>query len=309
MRERLVHASGLVRHFGDLKAVDGLDLELLAGTCLGLLGPNGAGKTTTVEMIVGLSEPDAGVLEVFGGRWADEGPRLREGLGVQLQETQLPDKLRVVEVLELFRALYREGDTPEEVLDLVGLREKAKARVSNLSGGQKQRLALGCALIHEPRLLVLDEPTTGLDPQARRRVWEIIGRFKEKGGGVLLTTHYMDEAEQLADEVVIVDRGRAIERGTPEALIARLDAAAIVAWRHAEGGPEASAYADIPALGEVVREADGRLLAKPPSLKEGLEALFEHSERLGVAVEDLATHRPNLEDVFVALTGRQLRDG
>jgi ABC-2 type transport system ATP-binding protein len=193
-----------------------------------LLGPNGAGKTTTIEMLEGLLAPDSGDLEVLGLRWAANGHELRERLGVQLQETQLPDKLSVEETLRLFRSFYRQGHSIEELLQMVGLEGKRASWVSKLSGGQKQRLSIACAMAGNPDLLFLDEPTTGLDPQSRRQLWDILAGFKRTGGTVLLTTHYMDEAEALCDRVAIVDHGKVITVGTPKELIAALTAPKVV---------------------------------------------------------------------------------
>jgi len=214
-----------------------LDLTIAAGECFGLLGPNGAGKTTTIEILEGLTPPDGGAVEVLGTAWREgaEGRALRERLGIQLQETQLADKLTVAETLQLFRSFYRRSHTVDEVLALVELEEKRGARVSTLSGGQKQRLSVACALVSRPELLFLDEPTTGLDPQSRRQLWEIIRRFKDAGGTVLLTTHYMEEAERLCDRVAIMDHGKVIALGSPDELIASLGADQIVEFALADG--------------------------------------------------------------------------
>src|ERR1700704_4530651 len=213
---------GLVKRYGDVTAVDGLDLEVRAGECFGLLGPNGAGKTTTVEILEGLNTPTAGQVEVLGMRWDRDEHALRERIGVSLQETHLPDKLTVEEVALLFRSFFSRGREVREVLDLVGLREKRSSWVEKLSGGQKQRLAVACALVSDPDLLFLDEPTTGLDPQSRRQLWDVVQGFKARSKTVLLTTHYMDEAERLCDRVAVVDHGKVIAVGTPTELIASL---------------------------------------------------------------------------------------
>src|SRR5262249_23102801 len=202
--------------------VDGIELEVRTAECFGLLGPNGAGKTTTIEICEGLTAADSGEVEVLGRRWATDASALRQRLGIQLQETQLSDKLSVVETLTLFRSFYHQGPSPDDVIALVQLEEKRTARVSALSGGQKQRLALACALGGDPELLFLDEPTTGLDPQARRQLWDLIQSFKRAGRTILLTTHYMEEAEVLCDRVAIMDHGKVIARGTPAELIASL---------------------------------------------------------------------------------------
>ena len=214
--------SQLRKSYDDVIAVNGLELHVDAGECLGLLGPNGAGKTTTIEICEGLTDPDSGDVQVLGLRWKSDAPALRQRLGIQLQETQLSDKLTALETLTLFRSFYHQGPAPEQTLGLVQLREKRDARVGTLSGGQKQRLALACALVGDPDLLFLDEPTTGLDPQARRQLWDLIVEFKAAGRTILLTTHYMDEAEQLCDRVAIMDHGVVIARGTPRDLIASI---------------------------------------------------------------------------------------
>ena len=227
---------GLVKRYGDVEAVAGLDLDVRPGECFGMLGPNGAGKTTTVEILEGLRAPDAGEVEVLGERWHGDGLALRARLGIQLQETKFPEKLRVREVLALFRSFYPRGLSVAGVLALVGLRGEGRTRyVRTLSGGQKQRLSLACALVGDPELLFLDEPTTGLDPQSRRQTWEIVEGLKARGRTVLLTTHYMEEAARLCDRVAIVDHGKVIALGTPRELIASLGAEHVVEFAVDEG--------------------------------------------------------------------------
>lgn len=242
----------LRKFYGDVRAVDGLELEVKPGECFGLLGPNGAGKTTTIEICEGLLERDSGDLTLLGMTWEDDARALRERLGIQLQDTQLSEKLTVRETLELFRSFYDKGREVSDVIALVQLDEKAAARVGTLSGGQKQRLAIACALVGDPELLFLDEPTTGLDPQSRRQLWGLIEEFKATGRTILLTTHYMDEAEKLCDRVAIVDHGHIIALGTPHELI----------------------------------DSIGATIPAPPP----------------------RANSATLEDVFVALTGRTLRD-
>ncbi len=303
-----IEARGLIKRFGEVTAVDGLDLDLPRGRCLGLLGPNGAGKTTTVSMLVGLTPPDAGEVSVLGRHWRDDASAIREQIGVQLQETALTDKLTVRELLDVFRSFYREGRPVADVIALVGLEEKADAQYRTLSGGQRQRLALGCALVNRPQLLFLDEPTTGLDPQGRRRVWEIVAQFRADGGTVLLTTHYMEEAETLCDEVVIVDHGRVIARGSPAVLVDSLGAESFIEFSLEDGAriPDD----ELAALPGVLRVNSGETSAvlHVRATHESLPALLDLVRRRGFVLGDLRTHRPTLEDVFVSLTGRHLRD-
>ncbi len=299
--------AGLVKRYPGVVAVDGLDLEVRRGECFGLLGPNGAGKTTTVEILEGLTAPDDGVVEVLGQRWGTrDDHRLRERLGIQLQETQLADKLTVAETVRLFRSFYRQGRPVDEVIGLVSLDEKRNARVGKLSGGQKQRLALACALVSAPELMFLDEPTTGLDPQARRHVWEVVESFRRDGGTVILTTHYMEEAARLCDRLAIVDHGRRIALGTPAELIASLGAAQIVEFA-ADGEIDAAALAALPGVGAVDRR-DGGWMLSVGDIGAALPALLALLAGRRARLGSLRTHQATLEDVFVRHTGRGLRD-
>ncbi|MEP6491961.1 MAG: ATP-binding cassette domain-containing protein [bacterium] len=299
----------LRKHYGTVRAVDGLDLAVAPGECFGLLGPNGAGKTTTIEICEGLLAPDSGDVELLGLRWDREERQLRERLGIQLQETQLADKLTVAETVRLFRSFYAKGRSVDDVIALVQLEEKRDGRVGKLSGGQKQRLALACAIVGDPDLLFLDEPTTGLDPQSRRQLWSLITEFKALGRTIMLTTHYMDEAEMLCDRVAIVDHGKVIALGTPEHLIRSLGAEHVIDF--ALLGESASL--DEPTL----RGLDGVLSARPlaggyelqvGALHRAVPALLSLLSQRGLELSRLATHSATLEDVFVSLTGRQLRD-
>ncbi len=304
-----VRCRGLVKHYPDVIAVDGLDLEIARGECFGLLGPNGAGKTTTIEILEGLLDADSGDVEVLGRTWARHPQELRERIGIQLQETLLTEKLSVVETLRLFRSFYTEGRDVAEVLRLVELEGKRDAWIGKLSGGQKQRVALACALVGSPELLFLDEPTTGLDPQSRRQLWALLERFRADGGTILLTTHYMDEAELLCDRIAIVDKGRVIARGTPRELIASLGADHIVEFSMDEGVPP-------PALDRLralpgVREARidaGRISLNCAQIHSAVPALMDSLGRDAERLASLSTHSATLEDVFVHLTGRHLRD-
>jgi len=304
---------GLRKTFGDVVAVDSLDLEVSPGECFGLLGPNGAGKTTTIEICEGLTLADAGDVELLGRTWHDHGDDLRQRLGIQLQETQLSEKLTVEETLRLFRSFYRRGRDVQDVIALVQLDEKRRARVGTLSGGQKQRLALGCALVGDPDLVFLDEPTTGLDPQARRQVWELVEQLKVTGRTVLLTTHYMDEAERLCDRVAIVDHGRKIALGTPRQLIAGLGAEQIVSFAveapaDALDEPSLDAIAKAVRATQPARATDTGWELPVTATHEAIPALLAELDRRGLTLSELRTHLPTLEDVFVSLTGRALRD-
>jgi ABC-2 type transport system ATP-binding protein len=226
--ELAVKCQKLQKRYGDVVAVDGLSFDVHRGECFGLLGPNGAGKTTTIEILEGLLTPDAGDVEVLGLRWSTHEPELRQRLGIQLQESQFTDKLTVEETLRLFRSFYDRGKSIDELLSLVELESKRKSWVVKLSGGQKQRLSIACAMVGDPDLLFLDEPSTGLDPQSRRQLWEVLQRFRTGGGTILLTTHYMDEAEVLCDRVAIVDHGKVIALDAPKALVTALGAPKVV---------------------------------------------------------------------------------
>jgi ABC-2 type transport system ATP-binding protein len=291
-------------------AVNGLDLEVERGECFGLLGPNGAGKTTTIEILEGLLPETAGDVEVLGERWANGDNRaLRQRLGISLQETKLGEKLTVRETVSLFRSFYDRGLDPDVVIEDVGMTEKAGAWVGKLSGGQKQRLAIAIALVGDPELLFLDEPTTGLDPQSRRSIWDILRKLRAQGRTILITTHYMDEAERLCDRVAIVDHGKVIALGTPAQLIAQIGGEHFIEFS-AEGGavPEEAGLQQLPAVVRVRREEDGlwSLTVTAPHLT--LPALLEYLRARGGNLAHLVTRHASLEDVFVTLTGRHLRD-
>jgi ABC-2 type transport system ATP-binding protein len=326
---------GIRKAFADVKAVDGLDLEVARGECFGLLGPNGAGKTTTIEICEGLTAPDAGTVELLGLNWAAGAGELRQRIGIQLQETQFPDKLTVEETLRLFRSFFRRGISVKESIETAQLEEKRRSRVGGLSGGQKQRLAMACALVGDPELLFLDEPTTGLDPQARRHLWDLVERLKQAGRTIILTTHYMEEAERLCDRVAIMDHGRVIAQGTPQQLIATLGGEDIVEF--AVGGANDSQVSEArhfdtlsagsgapyhPANHTIV---DAGLLRAIPGVQSatvdrGLHRLsvselhiavpriFAALRGEGLHLSEFRTHSATLDDVFVKLTGRNLRD-
>jgi ABC-2 type transport system ATP-binding protein len=300
---------------GKVEAVRGLNLEIQPGECFGLLGPNGAGKTTTIEILEGLSQPTSGEVSILGHSWRKHEREMREWLGISLQETRLSEKLTVRETIELFASFYREPRSSEEVLEQLQLTEKADSWVGKLSGGQRQRLAVATALVCNPKILFLDEPTTGLDPQSRRQLWDIIRAFQRDGGTVLLTTHYMDEAERLCDRLAIVDHGQIIAEGSPADLIERLGGHHVVEFSvsgsngaaGASPGSANEAWRGLPSV-ESVREDDDliALNVKQPHLT--IPALLEAIDRQGTQLQHLSTRQASLEDVFVRLTGRHLRE-
>src|SRR5687768_15637744 len=299
-RRVALRCGGLMKRFTDVTAVNGVDLEVFVGECFGLLGPNGAGKTTTVEILEGLTNPDGGAVELLGQRWNDGDDRaLRERIGVQLQETQLAEKVTVVETVRLFRSFYQRGHSIDEVIGTVALEEKRNSRVGKLSGGQKQRLAVACALVSDPELLFLDEPTTGLDPQARLSLWDVVERFREGGGTILLTTHYMEEATRLCDRVAIMDHGKMIALGTPADQIIEFSVTNPLAVDALNG---------LPAVSHVHKRGETYALTVA-EMGAALPALLAEIKRQQSELVTLTTHQATLEDVFVSLTGRMLRDG
>ena len=267
-----VRCASLRKTYGDVVAVDGLDLEIQVGECLGLLGPNGAGKTTTVEIMEGLTPPTSGVVEILGETWETGERSLRGRIGVTLQETRLPELLTVRELIDLFRSFYPRSRPTRELLALVGLWEKADARQGTLSGGQKQRLAVACGLAGDPELMFFDEPTTGLDPQSRRQLWDVINGLRTAGRTVLLTTHYMDEAERLCDRIAIVDHGKVIASDTPQALIAQHIGGEVI---------------------EVELRRDTELTLRP-LLGEGVRSLLVNGGSAELVVDDVTVMMPRV---------------
>jgi ABC-2 type transport system ATP-binding protein len=301
-----IRCRGLRKRFGAVEAVRGLDLEVRRGECFGLLGPNGAGKTTTIEILEGLQRPDEGEVEVLGMRW-DRDPRaIRARLGVQLQESEFTDRATVEEIVRLFRSFYPNGPTVDALIARVELQEKRGSQVRALSGGQRQRLSVACSLAGAPDVLFLDEPTTGLDPQSRRQLWDVVERFRDEGGTILLTTHFMDEAQRLADRVAIMDAGRILVQGTPAELIASLGGEHVVSF-DATVPFEDAALAALPSVTAVARRAGATLL----TLREphrAVPALLARIAAAGGELTALNTHHATLDDVFLARTGRELRD-
>ena len=303
---------GLRKKFADVVAVDGLDLQVDRGECFGLLGPNGAGKTTTIEICEGLTAPDEGTVELLGLNWRTGESELRQRIGIQLQETQFPAKLTVEETLRLFRSFFRRGIPVDESIRTAQLEEKRRSRVGGLSGGQKQRLAMACALVGDPELLFLDEPTTGLDPQARRHMWDLIDRLKMAGRTIILTTHYMDEAERLCDRVAIMDHGKIIALGTPQELIASVGGEHIVEFA-ITGGEDGHASVDLARLTEIPGVSSHRVDARVHQVSVGelhtaVPRIFAALTGLGLQLSEFRTHSATLDDVFLRLTGRTLRD-
>ncbi len=301
--QALLAVRDLKKSYGAVHAVDGISFSVPAGTVFTLLGPNGAGKTTTLEILEGIRDADAGEIEMFGIRVRKVTREMKGRMGVLLQEGGFEPYLRVREVLALFASFFDRPRPVSEVLAEVSLEDKAGAMVRHLSSGQKQRLALGAALINDPDLVFLDEPTTGLDPQARRNIWAIVERLKHEGKTIVLTTHYMEEAEALSDEVCIMDHGRVIAHGSPRDLTSQLGQDTWIEFDAPDLDP--GAWAGLP--GEV-RHDGAMATLRTSNLVTALEGLLSWSREQGVPLRNMTVRQPNLEDVFLSLTGRRLRE-
>lgn len=310
-----IRCENLFKTYGEGKkavvALNGLDLTVEYGECFGLLGPNGAGKTTTIEILEGLLTPSSGQVSVLDLAWGNgRDQEIQQRIGITLQESKFQDKLSCLEILNLFRSFYDRGIEPESALEAVSLQEKSNAWIRELSGGQKQRLAVACALVGDPELLFLDEPTTGLDPQARRQLWDVISGLKDRGRTILLTTHYMDEAEKLCDRVAIVDQGKVIALGSPSELISSLGGEHAIEFKLKEGEaglPDEEEFLRLESVTGCVKEKEGFFLAvSEPHV--GIPSLLRYLEKGNWSLERLTTRHVNLEDIFVSLTGRHLRD-
>ena len=300
-----IACTALVKYYGEKQAVAGVDLQVKAGTCFGLLGPNGAGKTTTVEMLEGLHAPTSGTIRLFGQGWGEgRDHAMRERIGVQLQDTQLADKLHVNEVLTLFRSFYPKGRSTEELLQVLDLVAERHQQYSRLSGGQKQRVAVACALVGTPELLFLDEPTTGLDPRARQSLWKVVEQFRGEGGTVLLTTHYMEEAAALCDEIAVMDHGKIIASGTPRSLVDSLGNVQFLEFEAAEALDE-SALTALAAVESLEHRGQHYRLRLDRSLA-ALSTVLAEIDRQRASPIGLSTHQATLDDVFIQLTGRAL---
>ncbi|MBA2254778.1 MAG: ABC transporter ATP-binding protein [Chloroflexi bacterium] len=302
----VIQARDLVKRYGELVAVDGVSFEVEQGEIFGLLGPNGAGKTTTVEMLEGLRKPDGGSALVLGLDVARQADVLKERIGVQLQTAALYPLLTVEEVIDLFASFYRRSRPARELIEALDLGERRLAFTRDLSGGQRQRLSVALALVNDPELIFLDEPTTGMDPQARRSLWDLIASLRERGKSVLLTTHYMEEAEQLCDRIGIMDHGKVLEMGTVEDLISKRFRERSVRFDDIGELPE-ERLAALPGVVRVVRE-DGVVALYTPDVAATIGGLLQATEALGREPANLVIRRATLEDVFLDLTGRALRD-
>jgi len=304
--EKAIEIKGLKKSYGTVKAVDGISFYVKKGQVFTLLGPNGAGKTTTIEILEGLKESDAGQIEFFNRKVDKIGSKEKEDIGVLLQKNNYIEKVKVKEMLKMFSSFYKKSLPVNDILEKIALKEKEDSFVENLSGGQQQRLSIGLALINDPKILYLDEPTTGLDPQARRNLWDLIEGLKDEGKTIFLTTHYMDEAEKLSDYVYIMDQGKIIADGTPEELIDNLGQENVIDF--ARNGLEDNQIAKLKEHYPEIKINPEEISVYVKDLSTALPGLISWGERTEFKLDNLKIRRPNLEDVFIELTGKGLRD-
>jgi ABC-2 type transport system ATP-binding protein len=303
-RMNVIEVNDLVKHYGPVLAVDGISFAVEEGEIFGILGPNGAGKTTTVESIIGLREPDSGTIRVLGLDPRHDRDQLRQQVGVQLQESALPDQIRVREALDLYASFYDQPADVDALLADLGLEDKQNARFGKLSGGQKQRLSIALALIGNPRVAVLDELTTGLDPQARRDTWELIEAVRDRGVTIVLVTHSMEEAERLADRLAIIDKGRVVALDTPGALVSRVDAEQRMSFRPSAPLDDALLIG-LPEVGGVTRSGDKVVVTGTGNLVHAVTSVLARQQIIAM---ELRIDQPGRDDAFIALTGRKLAD-
>ncbi len=309
MKQPVIQVKDVHKSFKLVQAVKGISLTIEQGTFVALLGPNGAGKTTLVEMIEGIQKPDKGEILIMGKTWKNNEDELRRIIGLSLQETRFIDKLRVVETMSLFASFFKLGkDRVDEVIGLVGLEEKRKAFVVNLSGGQRQRLALGISLLNYPKILLLDEPTTGLDPNARREIWEILRKLKQQSEtSMILTTHYMEEAEQLCDYIIIIDKGEILKEGTLGKMLSDEQGEKSIEFslkNPPQHLPLATGF--LSKIGWNYEDGKGRFTAG--KVDDQLPLFFDYLEKNNLQLNDLECHRITLDDLFTSLTGRHLHE-
>ncbi len=306
MVEKVIEVENLRKYYGNIKAVDGISFHVRKGQVFTLLGPNGAGKTTSVEILEGLKEPDGGQLTILGQPCKKVGPEHKDRIGVVLQDTRFIDRIKTREMLEIFASFFSKSSNPDDILKRISLEDKAGAMVEDLSGGQRQRLAIGLALINDPDIIFMDEPTTGLDPQARRNIWDLIIQLKKEEKTIFLTTHYMEEAEKLSDYVYIMDHGKIIASGTVPELINSIHRENIIEFDRADldGNKVGSLKEAFPGLNEV----DSTLSMFTENVSQSLASLMQWANENSIGFENLSIRRPNLEDVFLSLTGKGLRD-
>jgi ABC-2 type transport system ATP-binding protein len=303
--EKVVEVKGLTKKYGRFEALKGIDINLYKGEIFGFLGPNGAGKTTTVEILEGLRKPGEGEIVFFGEKIHGSIPaHVKEKIGVVLQETRFLDHLKVKEILELFSSFFKNSKTPEEIIKMVHLDEKAESYVDNLSGGQRQRVAIATALVNDPEIIFLDEPTVGLDPQSRESVWGLIEALKKNGKTVFLTTHYMEEAQRLCDRISIIDNGKIIVSDTSQNLVKNYGGKSEIDFK-CDRIPSQTIIDDLKSFINLV---DDHFRIETDDITKTLEELVEWSKRYNLSITNISLVEPTLEDVFLTLTGRGLRD-